>query len=143
MLRRLLSALLAFVTAGFVVDLFLRWTEGRGGEFSFGETTGVDIVPGFLCLPGGLALFFWELLGGVGVRRSARSDSLVSFLLAATTGVTAITAVVHLKWGSPYPYGHDLAYGALAAIPLAVLLLAGAVAHLALHVLETRAVQPA
>jgi|SRR5215216_3135406 len=139
MIRRLLSALLAFVTAGFVVDLFLRRTEGRGGEFSFGETTGVDIVPGFLCLPGGLALSFWKLPG---VRRSARSDSLVSFPLAATTGVTAITAVVHLKWGSPYPYGHDLAYGALAAIPLAVLLLAGAVAHLALHVLETRAVQP-
>ncbi len=143
MVRRLLSALLALVTAVFVVDLFLRWTEGREGEISFGETTGVDLVPGFLCLPGGVVLFLWEALGAGGVRRTVRSDSLVSFMLAATTGVIAITAVVHLKWGSPFPNGNDLAYGALAAIPLAILLLAGAVAHLALHVLESRAARPA
>jgi hypothetical protein len=142
MLPRLLSALVALVAAVFIVDLFLRWTEGRDDQLGLGRTTGVDTVPGFLCLPGGLVLFFWEMLGALNVPRTARSDSLVAFLLAATTGVTAISAVVHLKWGSPFPYGNDLAFGALAAVPLAVLLLTGAVGHLTFHLLGPRASRP-
>jgi hypothetical protein len=133
---RLLSALVGLVAAGLVVDLFFSWTE-RGEEFSF-TTTGLDSSPGFFCFATGIALVLWELLGALGVRRTARADSLVAFFLAAGSALAAIAAVVHLKWGAPGPLDNDLAIPAFLVIPLSILLLAGAVAHLGRHVIALR-----
>ena len=138
MIGRLLSGLVGLFAAALVVDLFFDWTEGQGGEFDIGSTTGLDSGPGFFCFAIGLALFLWELLAVLGVARTARADSLVAFFLAAGGALAAIGAVIHLKWGAPSPFGHDLAVAAFLAIPLSILLLAGAVAHLGLHVLGPR-----
>ena len=136
MSARLLSVIVGLLAAALVVDLFFHWTEGRGGEFNIGATTGLDSGPGFFTFATALALVLWELGGVLGVPRTVRSDDLVAFFLAAGTALAAMGAVIHLKWGASSPFGSDLAVAALLAIPLAILLLAGAVAHLGKHVLE-------
>lgn len=135
---RLLSLLTALLAAALVVNLFFDWTEGRGGEFDIGVTTGLDSGPGFFAFATALALVLWELLGALGVRRTARADSLVAFFLAAGSALAALAALIHLKWGPPSPFGADLAIAALLTIPLLILLLACAVAHLGFHVLSSR-----
>jgi hypothetical protein len=135
---RVLSALVALVAAGLVVDLFFHWTEGEGGEFNIGATTGLDSAPGFFSFATGLALVLWEVLGALRVQRTGRSDSLVAFFLAAGAAVAALATLIHLKWGAPSPFSNDLAVAALLTIPLSILLLAGAVAHLGLHVIAAR-----
>jgi hypothetical protein len=138
MLPRILSALVAAVAIAYIVFLFLPWTEEGEDEFSFGGTTGLDFSPGFLTLLPAVGLALWELLGVAGVRRTAASDSLVAFFLAASTGIVGLSAIVHTKWGNPYP-SSNLGYAAIVEIPLASLLLAGAVAHIVLHILRGRA----
>jgi hypothetical protein len=134
---RQLSAVVALVAAAFLVDLFFDWTETRGG---LGTRTGLDSGPGFLCFATSVALLLWEVLGALEVvrTRTARADSLVAFFLAAGSALTGIAAVIHLKLGPPSGFESDLAAGAFLAIPLSILLLAGAVAHLAPHVLPPR-----
>jgi hypothetical protein len=132
---RLLSALVGLVAAGLVVDLFFFWTER--GELDF-ATTGLDSSPGFFCFATGVPLVLWELLGALGVMRTRRSDSLVAFFLAAGTALSAIANLVHLKWGARGPFEADLAIPGFLVIPLSILLMAGAVAHLGLHVLASR-----
>ena len=136
MITRLLSGLVCLVAAALVVDLFFRWTEG-GGEFSF-AVSGLDSIPGFVTFAAGLMLFLWELLGLAGVRRTLVADSLVAFFLAGAAGIGGIANVVHLRWGETGPTDVDLAVAALLAIPLSILLLAGAAAHLSIHVLASR-----
>jgi hypothetical protein len=138
MLPRILSALVAAVAIAYVVFLFLPWTEEGEDEFSFGGTTGLDFSPGFLTLLPAIGLALWELLGVGGVRRTVASDALVAFFLAAATGIVGLSAIVHTKWGNPYP-SSNLGYAAIVEIPLASLLLAGAVAHLVVHILAGRA----
>jgi hypothetical protein len=138
MLPRILSALVAAVAIAYVVFLFLPWTEEGEDEFSFGGTTGLDFSPGFLTLLPAIGLALWELLGVGGVRRTVASDALVAFFLAAATGIVGLSAIVHTKWGNPYP-SSNLGYAAIVEIPLASLLLAGAVAHLVAHILAGRA----
>jgi hypothetical protein len=133
---RLLSALVGLVAAGLVLDLFFSWSE-RGEDLGF-TTTGLDSSPGFFCFATGVALVLWELLGALGVPRTARADSLVAFFLSAGSALAAIAALVHLKWGAPGPFDQDLAIPALLVIPLSILLLAGAVAHLGLYVIALR-----
>jgi hypothetical protein len=135
-LARVLSALVALLGAVLVVDLFFRWTES-GEDFDF-ATTGLDSSPGFFCFATGVALVLWELLGALGVPRTARSDSLVAFFLATGSALAALGALIHLKWGAPGPFGNDLAIPAFLVIPLSILLLTGAVAHLGLHVIASR-----
>lgn len=138
MIKRRLSGLVGLLAIAYVVFLFLPWVKQDDEGFS-GEPAGVDIVPGFLSLTPAVALVLWELLGAAGVRRTTHSDSLVSFFLAAATAALGILSFIHSKWGSPYPFDVGLAYGAYAALALAVLMLAGAIVHLVLHVTETRA----
>jgi hypothetical protein len=64
-----------------------------------------------------------------------RAGSLVAFFLAAGAAVAGIGSVIQIKWASPSAFGSDLAIAALLAIPLSILLLAGAVAHLSRLVL--------
>jgi hypothetical protein len=132
---RVLSAFVAVVAAGLVVDLFFYWTER--GELDF-ATTGLDSSPGFFSFATGIPLVLWELLGALGVVRTRRSDSLVAFFLAAGTALSAIANLVHLKWGAPGPFEADLAVPGFVAIPLSILLMAGAVAHLGFHVVAPR-----
>jgi hypothetical protein len=131
--QRLLSVLV-----GLVGDLFFHWTEGEGGQFDIGATTGLDSGPGFFAFAIGLALVLWEILGALGVPRTVRSDSLVAFFLAAGMALAALATLIHLKWGAPTPFSNDLAVAALLTIPLSILLLAGAVAHLGLYVIASR-----
>jgi hypothetical protein len=138
MLPRILSALVAGVAIAYVVFLFLPWTEEDGDGFSVGGWTGLDLSPGFFTLLTVVGLVLWEVLGVAGVRRTVASDALVAFFLAASTGIVGLSAIVHTKWGSPYP-STNLGYAAFVEIPLASLLLAGAVAHLVLHILGGRA----
>jgi amino acid transporter len=135
--KRVLSGVLAAASIAYIVFLFLPWADPGDDGFS-SEPAGVDTIPGFLSLAGAVVLALWELLGIAGVRRSLRSDSLVSFLLAASTAAVGILGVVHLKRGSPYPFPIDLAYGAFVAFALALVLLGGAILHLLLHIIETR-----
>jgi hypothetical protein len=137
MLSRIVSAAVAAVAIAYVVFLFLPWTE-EGDEFSFGGTTGLEFSPAFFTFLTGVGLALWELLGVAGVRRTVASDALIAFFLAAFTGIAGLSAIVHTKWGNPYP-STDLGYAAFVEIPLASLLLAGAVAHLVLHILGARA----
>ena len=137
MLARRVSSLVGLVAIAYVVFLFLPWAKGAD-ETSIGSRAGVDMVPGFLSLASGVVLVLWEVLGAAGVRRAGRSDSLVSFFLAGSTAILGILGVIHAKWGDSSPFAVDLAYGAFVALALAILLLLGASAHLALHVLGDR-----
>ena len=143
MSARLLSTLVVLLAGALVVILFFDWTDGGGGDFDIGARTGLDSGPGFFCFAIALALFLWESLGALGVARTARSDSLVAFFLAAGAALAAIGAVIHFKWGPPGPFSGDLAVAALVAIPLSILLLAGAVSHLGLYMLAARRPEPA
>jgi predicted TIM-barrel enzyme len=136
-IKRLLSGIVGLLAIVYLVFLFLPWVKKNDEGFS-SEPAGVDIVPGFLSLTTGVGLVLWELLGVAGVRRTTRSDSLVSFFLAAATAALGVVSVIHTKWGSPYPFDVELAYGAYAALALAMMLLAGAIVHLVLHIIETR-----
>ena len=132
---RLLSALVGLVAAALVIDLFFPWTERGDLDYA---ATGLDSSPGFFCFATGVPLVLWELLGALGVVRTRRSDALVAFFLAAGTAVSAVASVVHLKWGARGPFEADLAIPAFLVIPLSILLIAGAVAHLGLHVIASR-----
>lgn len=134
---RVVSAAVSLVAAAYVVLLLFPWTEGDESEFGVGEVAGLDVSPAAFSFVTGLGVFLWELLSAVGLRKTPRSDSLVAFFLAAATGVMGVAAVIHIKWANPLPWTSDLAAAGFVAIPLAVLLLAGSVAHLALHVLAS------
>jgi hypothetical protein len=131
---RLISALVALFAAALTVDLFFDWTEG-GGDLDIGARTGLDSALGFWCFGACVALVLWEVVGALGVARTARADSLVAFFLAAGSAVAGIGSVIQIKWSAPSAFGSDLAIAAVLAIPLSMLLLAGAAAHLALHFL--------
>jgi hypothetical protein len=136
---RIVSAVVALVVAAYLVVLIFPWTEGDDTQFGVGEVGGLDVPPAAFSFVTGLGLFLWEGLAVLGVRRTLRSDSLVAFFLAAGTGVMGIATVAHLKWGNPLPWTRDLDTAAFAALPLSILLLAGAVAHLGFYVLTSRA----
>ncbi len=135
---RLLSAGLLVVGVAYAIVLFLPWSEGLEDDFGISALTGLDGPPGFLSFATVVGLVLWELVSVFGIRRTVRADSLVAFFLAASTGLTGIASVVHMKWGNPYPGTDDLDYGAFLAIPLSGLLVTGGVAHLVLHLIAQR-----
>jgi hypothetical protein len=134
-LARLLSVFVGLAAAGLVVDLFFYWTER--GELDF-RATGLNSIPGLVCFAAGISLLLWEMLEAAGVRRTVRADSLIAFFLAAGCALSAIATLIHMKWGSPGPFTTDLAIPAFLVIPLSLVLLAGAVVHLVLHVMAPR-----
>jgi hypothetical protein len=141
--ERLVSALVALAGAGFAVDLFLAWIEGRQTEtFSFNDIAGIDTSPSSIAFAGAIVLVLWELLALLHIARTIRADSLIAFFLATGTALAGAGTIAHARWNPPFlPTGGDLAYGAWIAIPLVALLLIGGLAHLAFHVQRRLPVQ--
>jgi hypothetical protein len=132
--RRLAPAILLVAAAAYFVDMFLRWASpARHGTFvAFGDVVGWNIAPAAISGPAALGLALVELAAVTAVWRS-RAQRLVSFFLAAATGVLAVSAVVDLRWGGSFTsfrFG-EFATGAWIALALGIVLLLGAVLRLA------------
>jgi hypothetical protein len=138
--ERFISAVVALAGAGFAVDVFLPWIEGRQTDaFSFNDIPGIDTSPSSVAFAGAIALVLWELLAFLGIARTTRADSLIAFFLATGTALAGAGTIAHVRWNPPFlPTRGDLAYGAWIAIPLVALLLVGGLAHLAFHVQRRR-----
>ena len=131
---RLVSAVLLIASAVYFLDLFLRWSlgEGHGSFVVLGELVGWDVSVAAISGPVALALALVEVAAMTAVWRS-RAQRLVSFFLAAGTGVLAVSAVLNLRWGGSYDalrFGR-FAAGAWIALALGIVLLACAGLRLA------------
>lgn len=122
---RAMSAALAFVGAAYIVDLFLPWVPGLRDL----ELHGIEVLPTQLGFLSAIGLVLWELLGAMGIRRTARFDSLIASFLAAETAVVGLVPIVELRWGESY-LDPNPSYGWWIAIPLTGLLFLGACVHL-------------
>jgi hypothetical protein len=135
---KFVSAVLLVASAVYFLDLFLRWSSGEGhGSFVvIGQVVGWDVSVAAISGPVALALALVEVAAMTAVWRSG-AQRLVSFFLAAGTGVLAVAAVLNLRWGGSYDvlrFGR-FAAGAWIALALGIVLLACA----ALRLVELRA----
>jgi len=137
-IQRLVSVTLLVASAVYFLDLFLRWSlnNERGSFVVLGELVGWDVSVAAISGPAALALELVEIAAVTAVWRS-RAQRLVSFFVAAGTGILAVAAVLNLRWGGSYDvlrFGH-FAAGAWVALALGIVLLACA----ALRLVELRA----
>lgn len=126
MTRRASSAVVLAGAGAYFVDMFLRWTDrGRDGFVTLGAETGWDTGIAVFSGSTALALALVELAAVTGAWRS-RAQRLLAFFLAAATGVFAVGAIVHLRWGGGLAVGRfgDLAPGAWIALGLGAVLVA-------------------
>jgi hypothetical protein len=124
---RAVSATLLVASAAYFVDMFLRWSSpAKQGTFVvFGDVVGWNIAPAAISGPAALGLALVEVAAVTAVWTS-RAQRLVSFFLAAATGVLAVAAVLDLRWGGSYVtlrFGR-FAPGAWIALGLGIVLLA-------------------
>jgi hypothetical protein len=115
---RQLATVSSVVAAAYFVDLFLPWF-GPGGHSIAGWGTPVTAYSGLLALGvvlvgGARELGTWTTTG----------SAVAGLLLAAATGVMAITALINLRWGG-YGVGgfSGWRYGAWIGLAVALVLL--------------------
>lgn len=136
--NRAISGALAVVSGAYLVDLMLPWGPSEGLVNGRLVPHGIDLLPTGLGLSSAVGLFLWELVGVLGIRRTTRSDSLISALLAGAAALIGLIGIVEMRMNGLFEETASLDYGAWIALPLTALLLAGAGVHVLAHVRRSK-----
>ena len=127
--QRLLSAAVATVALAYLVDVFLPWFPVKVEDITLGTRDGTETWPTPYSVLSASMLALWDARIALS-SRIRRWRHAAATVLAGATGGIALAGVMDAREIWFLHPDHSLAYGAWIAIPLALLLLAGALGHL-------------